>query len=69
MVSGTVSHELEVGVSASQAWELYGTLGIAKLLEQTLPDVIAKIDVEQGDGEQGTILKLSFAPGFDPLSL
>ncbi|XP_050386509.1 norbelladine synthase-like [Argentina anserina] len=63
MVSGTVSHELEVEVSASQAWELYGTLGIARLLEQNFTDIIAKIEVEQGDGEQGTILKLIFAPG------
>ncbi|PRQ60724.1 putative (S)-norcoclaurine synthase [Rosa chinensis] len=64
MVSGQVSHELEVEVSASQAWELYGTLGIARLVEQTFTDVIDKIEVEQGDGEQGTILKLTFAPGF-----
>lgn len=50
-------------VPASQAWELYGTLGIARLVEQSLTDVISKIEVEQGDGEQGTILKLTFAPG------
>ncbi|KAK9914117.1 hypothetical protein M0R45_037913 [Rubus argutus] len=63
VVSGQVSHELEVEVSASQAWKLYGTLALAKLVEQTLTDVIHKIEVEQGDGEVGTILKLTFAPG------
>ncbi|XP_004307852.1 PREDICTED: S-norcoclaurine synthase-like isoform X1 [Fragaria vesca subsp. vesca] len=63
VISGKASHELEVEVPASQAWELYGTLGIARLVEQSLSDVISKIEVEQGDGEQGTILKLTFAPG------
>ncbi|KAL4595733.1 hypothetical protein ACB092_12G112600 [Castanea dentata] len=30
---GQLSHELEVNVPASEAWEIYGTLGISKLLK------------------------------------
>ncbi|PRQ60723.1 putative (S)-norcoclaurine synthase [Rosa chinensis] len=63
MVSGQVSHELQVDVSASQAWHLYGTLALARFVEHTLTDVIDKIEVEQGDGELGTILEVTFAPG------
>ncbi|KAM5557967.1 norbelladine synthase-like [Rosa sericea] len=63
VVGGQVSHELEVQVCASQAWELMGTLELAKLIQQTLTDVIDKIEVVQGDGQTGTIIKLTFAPG------
>ena len=29
---GQLSHEQEVNVPASEVWEIYGTLGISKLL-------------------------------------
>ncbi|CAL5323525.1 unnamed protein product [Camellia sinensis] len=60
---GRVSEEMEVKVSASKAWELYGTLQLAKLVEQVLPNVLEKIEIVQGDGGVGTILNLVFPPG------
>ncbi|KAK4572236.1 hypothetical protein RGQ29_030604 [Quercus rubra] len=60
---GQVSHEVEVNVSASEAWELYGTLQFSKLVEEVLSNFIEKIEVIEGDGGVGTIIKLIFAPG------
>ncbi|KAJ7982653.1 S-norcoclaurine synthase-like [Quillaja saponaria] len=62
-MAGQVSHELELNVQASHAWELYGTLGLARLAEKELPDYFQKIDLLEGDGGVGTVLKLTFAPG------
>ncbi|KAF8412576.1 hypothetical protein HHK36_000545 [Tetracentron sinense] len=58
-----VSHEKEVGVPASVAWDLYGTLKLAKLVHEMLPNVIDKLEILEGDGGVGTVLKLSFPPG------
>ncbi|XP_059669416.1 norbelladine synthase-like [Cornus florida] len=60
---GRVSEEMEVQVSATEAWELYGTLRLAKLCEEELSDIIHKVDIIQGDGGVGTIVKLTFPPG------
>ncbi|KAG8381674.1 hypothetical protein BUALT_Bualt06G0146100 [Buddleja alternifolia] len=61
---GMVSHEIEVNVAASEAWKLYGTLQLAKIVgEGGLPDLITKVDVVQGDGGVGTILHLFFTSG------
>ncbi|XP_062093189.1 norbelladine synthase-like [Humulus lupulus] len=63
MVSGQVSHELEIKAPATQVWELYGTLQLSDLVEEQLPTVIEKIDLVEGDGGVGTILRLDFVPG------
>ncbi|KAG7980666.1 hypothetical protein I3843_05G193800 [Carya illinoinensis] len=56
---GKLSHEIEINVPASEAWELYGTLRLAKLIvEEAFPGVIEKIEVIEGDGEAGTIVKI-----------
>ncbi|XP_059667426.1 norbelladine synthase-like [Cornus florida] len=59
---GTVSEEMEVKVSATEAWKLYGTLQLAKLIEEELTDVIHKLEIH-GDGGVGTILNITFPPG------
>ncbi|KAF3954023.1 hypothetical protein CMV_020588 [Castanea mollissima] len=61
-MSGQLSHELEVNVPASEAWELYGKLGLAKLLVEE-GSIVEKIEVIEGDGGIGTILKKTYAPG------
>ncbi|XP_050253880.1 norbelladine synthase-like isoform X2 [Quercus robur] len=61
-MSGQLSHELEVNVPASEAWELYGRLGLAKLLVED-GSIVEKIEVIEGDGGIGTILKKTYAPG------
>ncbi|XP_041012804.1 norbelladine synthase-like [Juglans microcarpa x Juglans regia] len=56
---GKLSHEIEVNVPASEAWELYGTLRLGKLIvEEAFPGIIEKIEVIEGDGEAGTIVKI-----------
>lgn len=56
---GKLSHEIEVNVPASEAWELYGTLRLGKLIvEEAFPGVIEKIEVIEADGEAGTIVKI-----------
>ena len=60
---GTVSHEMEVNVPASQAWQLYGTLQLAELTQQQLNHLVDKIELVQGDGGVGTVLHLIFPPG------
>ncbi|XP_057774082.1 norbelladine synthase-like [Salvia miltiorrhiza] len=64
-MSGTISDEKTVNVPASEAWKLYGTLQLAKIVEEALPDLISKIDVVQGDGGAGTVIELFFAPGME----
>ncbi|KAL0382542.1 UNVERIFIED_CONTAM: S-norcoclaurine synthase 2 [Sesamum calycinum] len=61
-MEGRVSEEIEVKVPASEAWKLYGTLQLANIVREALPNLISKIDVVQGDGSVGTILHLFFAP-------
>lgn len=62
-MSGTISDEIVVKVPASEAWKLYGTLQLAKHVQEALPGLISKIDVVEGDGAAGTVLELFFPPG------
>nr|GEY77187.1 S-norcoclaurine synthase 2-like [Tanacetum cinerariifolium] len=50
----------EVKVPASKAWALYGTLELVKLVVGKTVDAI---DVLEGNGGVGTILKLTLKPG------
>ncbi|KAM4069475.1 hypothetical protein ACB094_12G093100 [Castanea mollissima] len=59
---GQLSHKLEVNMPASEAWEIYATLGISKLLVED-GTAFEKIEVLEGDGGNGTILKKTFMPG------
>ena len=47
---------------ASEAWELYGRLGLAKLLVED-GSIVEKIEIIEGDGGIGTILKKTYTPG------
>lgn len=57
---GTISQEMEVNVPASEAWELYGTLQLAKLLGEQPNNVLDRVEVVQGDGKVGTVLNIVF---------
>ncbi|ESR41883.1 hypothetical protein CICLE_v10012995mg [Citrus x clementina] len=61
-MKGQLSHELEVNVPAGQAWELYGTIKLVKLVEKEY-DTVEEIEVVEGDGGVGTILHIKFKPG------
>jgi hypothetical protein len=47
---GQLSHEVEVEVPACEAWELYGTLRLAKLVGEELSTLFDKIETIEGDG-------------------
>ncbi|KAL4310975.1 hypothetical protein GQ457_01G004730 [Hibiscus cannabinus] len=58
-----LTDELQVNVGADRVWELYRNLGISRLTAQQLKNVIQNIQVLEGDGGVGTLLKLTFVPG------
>ncbi|XP_052183053.1 norbelladine synthase-like [Diospyros lotus] len=60
---GCLSHEVEVNVPASTAWEAYKGLKLALLVGEQLKDVLEKIVVIEGEGGPGTIIELVFKPG------
>ncbi|KAL2329253.1 hypothetical protein Fmac_022680 [Flemingia macrophylla] len=60
---GKVEHELEMHAPASEVWDLYGGLQLGKVVVAELPQMFEKVDLIQGDGGPGTVLKLTFAPG------
>lgn len=61
-MKGEVSSETEVKAPAGAVWEVYGGLQLGQLVDELLPDVLGRIQVLQGDGGVGTIVKLTFPP-------
>lgn len=57
---GELKHSVEVEVPAREAWELYGTLRLAKLVEEKLSSVVSSVTVD-GDGGEGTLVKVTLA--------
>ncbi|RDX87399.1 S-norcoclaurine synthase 2, partial [Mucuna pruriens] len=60
---GKIEHELELQVPASEAWDMFGTIELAKFASKELPELFEKVEVIEGDGGVGTVLKLTFVPG------
>ncbi|KAL7108083.1 hypothetical protein ACP275_06G092700 [Erythranthe tilingii] len=60
---GTMWLEREVKVPASGVWKIYGTLKLANIFVRTIPSLVSKIDVLQGNGGAGTIVELFLHPG------
>ncbi|PWA39205.1 Bet v I domain-containing protein [Artemisia annua] len=58
----TLIEEVELKAPASKAWSLYGTLELAKMLHGK---TIKALDVVEGDGGTGTIIKVAFKHGSD----
>ncbi|KAA8533463.1 hypothetical protein F0562_031103 [Nyssa sinensis] len=63
MLQGRLSEETEVRVAASTVWEVYRGVELGKLVDQLLPDVLGRVEVLQGDGGVGTVVKLTFPQG------
>ncbi|KAG9454519.1 hypothetical protein H6P81_007423 [Aristolochia fimbriata] len=59
---GRVWTEFEVQQPASKVWEIYGTLKLATLILQKLPQYAEKIEFD-GDGGVGTVLTVTFSNG------
>ncbi|KAJ0970842.1 hypothetical protein J5N97_018801 [Dioscorea zingiberensis] len=62
-MKGTLSHELEVGLSADEIWVVYRSLELADLVVKLLPNIIQKVELVEGDGGVGTVLHVYFPPG------
>ncbi|KAL3756021.1 hypothetical protein ACJRO7_002972 [Eucalyptus globulus] len=60
-MSGQVSYETEVKAGAAKVWELYGTTKMALLAKEALPDTIIGLDILEGQGAVGTIIKITLA--------
>ncbi|EEF42383.1 conserved hypothetical protein [Ricinus communis] len=60
---GQESVETPVGVPASIAWDAYRGLEFGRLVDELLGNVVGKVEVVEGDGGVGTIMKLTFPPG------
>ncbi|CAM0945297.1 unnamed protein product [Alopecurus aequalis] len=60
-MKGSNSHELETGLPAADLWEVYGSLLLAQLIPQLLPNIVSKAEVD-GDGGVGTVLHLTYSP-------
>ncbi|XVF65360.1 hypothetical protein PTKIN_Ptkin09bG0242100 [Pterospermum kingtungense] len=58
-----LSQDTLVGVPASIVWSLYRGLDVKRLVHKLLPDVIGSVEIIQGDGGVGTIVKITFPPG------
>ncbi|KAL0403328.1 UNVERIFIED_CONTAM: hypothetical protein Sradi_1973600 [Sesamum radiatum] len=68
-MEGRVWEEIEVKVPASEAWKVYGSLQLAKIVGEKLPDFFSKVEVVDGDGSAGTILHVSLPPGTETAGL
>nr|XP_043623878.1 norbelladine synthase-like [Erigeron canadensis] len=57
---GTLSEETQVKVPVSKAWALYGSLELGKIASGK---ILECVDLVEGNGGVGTILKLTLKPG------
>ncbi|MCE2055759.1 hypothetical protein HAX54_043351 [Datura stramonium] len=60
---GTISKEIEVPVTANEAWKIYGTIQLANIVVKELPNIVHRVDILEGDGGVGSILRVTFPPG------
>ncbi|OVA11622.1 Bet v I domain [Macleaya cordata] len=57
-----------VGASAKEIWAVYSSHNLPKLIVQLLPGMFERIDIVEGDGGLGTVLRLVYPPGSVPLT-
>lgn len=62
-MEGSLCHEFETDLPAADVWEVYGGLLLGQLMPQLLPDLLSKVELVDGDGGVGTVLRLTFPPG------
>ncbi|KAJ8535658.1 hypothetical protein K7X08_023378 [Anisodus acutangulus] len=60
---GTISEEIEVPVPANEAWKIYSTIQLANIIVKEHPNIVHKVDILEGDGGVGSVLKVTFPPG------
>ncbi|XP_047953047.1 norbelladine synthase-like [Salvia hispanica] len=60
---GTIFDEKTVDVPATEAWKLFSSPQLSKVIKEAMPDFIGRVDVVQGDGGVGTIAEMVFQLG------
>ncbi|OMO71430.1 hypothetical protein CCACVL1_18221 [Corchorus capsularis] len=60
---GQLSEDTVVEVPAAVLWKVYHGVELGKLAAQLLPDVFGRVEVLEGDGGVGTIVKVTYPPG------
>ncbi|XP_008459187.2 norbelladine synthase-like [Cucumis melo] len=55
--------ETEIQAPAAKVWEIYGTVEFGNFLLHHVPHVVQKIEFLEGNGGEGTLLYVTFAPG------
>ncbi|XP_047945011.1 norbelladine synthase-like [Salvia hispanica] len=60
---GTIFDEKTVDVPATEAWKLFSSHQLPKVMKEAIPDFISRVDVVQGDGDVGTIVEIVFQLG------
>lgn len=60
---GKLQHEAVIDVPANVTWQLFGSLELGRIVGEQLPNLFEKIELVEGDGGEGTVLNLIFAPG------
>ncbi|PWA86030.1 Bet v I domain-containing protein [Artemisia annua] len=58
---GTLSEEVEAKVAPSKAWQLYKSLELGKVVGEHF---LEKLELVEGDGGVGTVLKLTYKPEY-----
>ncbi|CAA6669126.1 unnamed protein product [Spirodela intermedia] len=61
MVAGSFTQEIESPIAPARLWKA-GILDADVLLPKLLPEVIASVDIIEGDGGVGTIKQCNFTP-------
>ncbi|KAF5200965.1 S-norcoclaurine synthase [Thalictrum thalictroides] len=60
---GQVENELEVNVPSAVLWDIYKGLELGRIGSRLLPGIFERVEVVEGDGSVGTILKIVFPKG------
>ncbi|XP_071718369.1 norbelladine synthase-like [Rutidosis leptorrhynchoides] len=64
---GRISDDVEVKASISEAWEVYNSAKIARIIQEEL-GYLFTVALVAGDGGIGTILQVTFRPGVSTLT-
>ncbi|MCL7037826.1 hypothetical protein MKW94_001784 [Papaver nudicaule] len=64
----TLIGELEVAASASEVWAFFASNDAPKMFVQLLPGLFERIEILEGDGGVGSVLRIVYPAGSVPLT-
>ncbi|KAK4403752.1 S-norcoclaurine synthase 2 [Sesamum angolense] len=65
-IAGSVSREIEVNVSPTETFRVYGSLILVQLAMEAFPDKYYEFKVVKGDGGSNSIIEVFMVPGVEP---